>query len=326
MRRPIFAARQKFRLEKSTLNGWCRFAAQKPRWRLSRLRRQEGAWQVSVRSPRFADFHAWKIDQATREYPKDGMERSSGLAWSRWREKHLFVRVSYRGTIVRKNLRWALILLPSLHAGVWAEEPSFGRRPPVLLALMLQDDGKPTLPEIEVRPPETTESDATSTPIEQPSQSIPGRLPPVQSDTSESTLFESPRLGSIMDRDDLDRRQALTVSRAFQNEVGVMLEQTGKGQLPPQTIGGARFLTNQQASIHGTHPTWVTSVLCQTVHPAMQRLTYESVAHLGTKTNTTFRCHWKTSLASTIEYSAVASTVLVSMRSLATNTRCRRSI
>ncbi|WP_197167831.1 TonB-dependent receptor [Neorhodopirellula pilleata] len=183
-------------------------------------------------------------------------------------------------------------------------------RPSISLASMLQDDDRPTLPEIEVRPPETNDSDADSAPSEQagqstpsllsPGQSVPsenivsplgepslegtsGRLPPggntassnsdnsnspfsesfeslseqvfggTMSDItglnsalrSETTLFESPRLGTIIDRDELDRRQASTVYRALQNEVGVMLQQTGNGQLSPFIRG----LTGQQILI-----------------------------------------------------------------------------
>nr|WP_286177377.1 TonB-dependent receptor [Rhodopirellula sp. JC639] len=59
---------------------------------------------------------------------------------------------------------------------------------------------------------------------------------------TESDLFETPRLGTIIDRDALDRKHASTVYRALQNEVGVMLQQTGNGQLSPYIRG----LTGQQ--------------------------------------------------------------------------------
>ncbi|TWU56230.1 TonB-dependent receptor [Rubripirellula reticaptiva] len=58
----------------------------------------------------------------------------------------------------------------------------------------------------------------------------------------ESDLFDSPQLGTIVDRSDLDRRQATTMFRALQNEVGVTLQQTGNGQLSPFIRG----LTGQQ--------------------------------------------------------------------------------
>ncbi|QEF99169.1 Heme/hemopexin utilization protein C precursor [Stieleria maiorica] len=59
---------------------------------------------------------------------------------------------------------------------------------------------------------------------------------------TESDLFETPRLGTIIDRDALDRKHASTVYRALQDEVGVMLQQTGNGQLSPYIRG----LTGQQ--------------------------------------------------------------------------------
>ncbi|WP_161604363.1 TonB-dependent receptor [Roseiconus nitratireducens] len=61
----------------------------------------------------------------------------------------------------------------------------------------------------------------------------------------DESLFETPRLGTIIDRDDLDRRQATTMYRALQKEVGVMLQQTGNGQLSPFIRG----LTGQQVLI-----------------------------------------------------------------------------
>ncbi len=59
---------------------------------------------------------------------------------------------------------------------------------------------------------------------------------------SETDLFNTPQLGTIIDRDDLDRRQATTMFRALQQEVGVTLQQTGNGQLSPFIRG----LTGQQ--------------------------------------------------------------------------------
>ncbi|WP_218933279.1 TonB-dependent receptor [Rubripirellula lacrimiformis] len=61
----------------------------------------------------------------------------------------------------------------------------------------------------------------------------------------EVSLFDSAQLGTIIDREDLDRRQATTMYRALQNEVGVMLQQTGNGQLSPFIRG----LTGQQVLI-----------------------------------------------------------------------------
>ncbi|WP_158222783.1 TonB-dependent receptor [Rhodopirellula sp. MGV] len=64
-------------------------------------------------------------------------------------------------------------------------------------------------------------------------------------DRNQTSLFDSPRMGSIADRAELDRRQATTMYRALQNEVGVMLQQTGNGQLSPFIRG----LTGQQILI-----------------------------------------------------------------------------
>jgi hemoglobin/transferrin/lactoferrin receptor protein len=50
---------------------------------------------------------------------------------------------------------------------------------------------------------------------------------------NESGLFEIPQSVSIIDRQALDNRQSSTMFRALQNEVGVMLQQTGNGQLSP---------------------------------------------------------------------------------------------
>ncbi len=61
----------------------------------------------------------------------------------------------------------------------------------------------------------------------------------------ESDLFATPQFATIIDRQELDRRQASTVYRALQNEVGVTLQQTGNGQLSPFIRG----LTGQQILI-----------------------------------------------------------------------------
>lgn len=50
---------------------------------------------------------------------------------------------------------------------------------------------------------------------------------------SPSNLFELPQAASIIDRQTLDSRQSNTMFRALQNEVGVLLQQTGNGQLSP---------------------------------------------------------------------------------------------
>ncbi|WP_417733215.1 TonB-dependent receptor domain-containing protein [Rosistilla oblonga] len=59
---------------------------------------------------------------------------------------------------------------------------------------------------------------------------------------SESSIWDAPQLGTIVDRQDLERRQASSMYRALQNEVGVLLQQTGNGQLSPFIRG----LTGQQ--------------------------------------------------------------------------------
>ncbi len=61
----------------------------------------------------------------------------------------------------------------------------------------------------------------------------------------DTNLFQTPQLATVVDRETLDRRQASTVFRALQNEVGVTLQQTGNGQLSPFIRG----LTGQQILI-----------------------------------------------------------------------------
>jgi iron complex outermembrane receptor protein/hemoglobin/transferrin/lactoferrin receptor protein len=58
----------------------------------------------------------------------------------------------------------------------------------------------------------------------------------------ESDLFDMPQMATIVDRETLDRRQSTNMFRALQNEVGVLLQQTGNGQLSPFIRG----LTGQQ--------------------------------------------------------------------------------
>ena len=172
--------------------------------------------------------------------------------------------------IVKHQTSIALALVPALGIGLWQTR------------LSGQD---PTLPEIEVRPPATDQAppinsvdieapnieapfagqDSTTAainPTPQPSAAPQNASFPSLSEQlfggtmsnptglnsvfrSESDLFETPRLGTIVDRDELDRRQASTVYRALQNEVGVMLQQTGNGQLSPFIRG----LTGQQILI-----------------------------------------------------------------------------
>ncbi len=59
---------------------------------------------------------------------------------------------------------------------------------------------------------------------------------------SETDLFAEPRMATVIDRETLDRRQSSTMFRALQNEVGVLLQQTGNGQLSPFIRG----VTGQQ--------------------------------------------------------------------------------
>ncbi|TWU08471.1 TonB-dependent receptor plug domain-containing protein [Stieleria varia] len=200
----------------------------------------------------------------------------------------------------------ALALLGVSPLGYSAENNLPSNR--VALASTLQQDNKPTLPEIEVRPPQVTDPAETSTettPAETPGiETMPRDASPIGDPTlqatepdaaasavspqsasnsamggqstpasdapfsesfdslsdqifgrtmsnpsglnsifrSETSLFEAPRMGTIVDRDALDRRQATSMFRALQNEVGVMLQQTGNGQVSPFIRG----LTGQQ--------------------------------------------------------------------------------
>ncbi|MCA9137338.1 MAG: TonB-dependent receptor [Planctomycetales bacterium] len=182
------------------------------------------------------------------------------------------------------------ILLAGVQSTVDADEVLSPQRPSVTLATLLQQSEPATLPEIEVRPPATSESALDSVPSDAPPigssdadvgpsplgsttpSTSPAASPATEASFSESfkslsdqmfggtmsnpsglnsilrtegDLFDTPRLGSIIDREELDRRQASTVYRALQNEVGVMLQQTGNGQLSPFIRG----LTGQQILI-----------------------------------------------------------------------------
>lgn len=192
-----------------------------------------------------------------------------------------------------RNVNWKLLLVSAcLTTPV---NPVFGNdsseaksdHPEISLSAFLQDD-RPTLPEIEVRPPDdvATELDPAPTPGSQSTgagtnfgdplpgfesaaasqgnisgasqSSFSGSFPSlggqifgsITSDInglnnavrSESDLFVTPQLATIADRQKLDQRQATTMFRALQNEVGVTLQQTGNGQLSPFIRG----LTGQQ--------------------------------------------------------------------------------
>lgn len=218
----------------------------------------------------------------------------------------------------------ALALLPTLSATGWTSEPAASENAGFTLAAMLQEGETPTLPEMEIRPPDNTAA-ATESPSPEATQTLPDALPlsppgsrgpsPRSGDSvpaapasptpdnapqpdfppqsldnptpnrnannaganagapfsesfeslseqvfggsmsdptglnsalrGETDLFRTPRLGTIVDREQLDRRQASTMFRALQNEVGVQLQQTGNGQLSPFIRG----LTGQQILI-----------------------------------------------------------------------------
>ncbi len=65
------------------------------------------------------------------------------------------------------------------------------------------------------------------------SSALPGQVGLNSVLRSESNLFEIPQSASIIDREKLDQRQSNSMFRALQNEVGVLLQQTGNGQLSP---------------------------------------------------------------------------------------------
>jgi len=125
-----------------------------------------------------------------------------------------------------------------------------------------------TLPPVEVRPPEATDTSGDDSNESEilgsfdlsdqlfqdafPSLSDqliggsvldPGGLNSIL--RSEQSLFEMPQLGTIIDRDTLEERMSNNMFRALQNEVGITLQQTGNGQLSPFIRG----LTGQQVLI-----------------------------------------------------------------------------
>jgi outer membrane receptor protein involved in Fe transport len=59
------------------------------------------------------------------------------------------------------------------------------------------------------------------------------------------SLFDTPRFGEIVDRPELHERQAADLARALQYEVGVLVQQTARGQASPFVRG----LTGQQVLI-----------------------------------------------------------------------------
>lgn len=61
----------------------------------------------------------------------------------------------------------------------------------------------------------------------------------------EKSLLDQAQFGSVIDRQTLDERQASDMYRALQQETGVLLQQTGRGQLSPFIRG----LTGQQVLI-----------------------------------------------------------------------------
>ncbi|MFU7559639.1 TonB-dependent receptor plug domain-containing protein [Roseiconus sp. JC912] len=178
----------------------------------------------------------------------------------------------------------AFIAAQAIHPFAFADEPLPPYRTPVTLASALQQDPT-TLPEVEVRPGELESNADDSVDSSSDSSASIGNFPAESGQFSsasgsfnsdapfsesfdsltdqvfgrsmsnptglnsiarnEASLFESTRMGSIVDRDALDRRQATTMYRALQNEVGVMLQQTGNGQLSPFIRG----LTGQQVLI-----------------------------------------------------------------------------
>ncbi|MCD0459835.1 TonB-dependent receptor [Roseiconus lacunae] len=177
----------------------------------------------------------------------------------------------------------ALLACQAIPHVAFAGDPLPPYRQPISLASAIQQDSA-TLPEIEVRPPATAADASAEAATPTPQSGVPFDAPSgLTSDStlpnsnfdesfsesfqslseqmfggsmsnptglnsiarSESSLFESNRMGSVIDRDELDRRQATTMYRALQNEVGVMLQQTGNGQLSPFIRG----LTGQQILI-----------------------------------------------------------------------------
>ncbi len=61
----------------------------------------------------------------------------------------------------------------------------------------------------------------------------------------DGNVFTTPQLATVINREDLDEKLASNMQRAFQNEVGLLLQQTGNGQLSPFIRG----LTGQQILI-----------------------------------------------------------------------------
>jgi len=136
--------------------------------------------------------------------------------------------------------------------GVGDEEPIFITQQPS------ETPPKSTLPEVVVeprRPAGTAElpSSVSDTPAFQP-YDLPGLYPNLaqqrydglnSATRSDRSVFDVPSLGSVVNQQQLQESQATDMVRAVQNEVGVLVQQTARGQASPFIRG----LTGQQVLI-----------------------------------------------------------------------------
>ncbi|NIP87065.1 MAG: TonB-dependent receptor plug domain-containing protein, partial [Planctomycetales bacterium] len=121
---------------------------------------------------------------------------------------------------------------------------------------------EPTLPEIEVRPPQEAPSEPPSSELflqdQRPAFALPLSYPSLSQqafgdgfggDTgifrSSTSIFDTPAAASIRSLEEIRQRQAPDMFQALQNEVGVLIQSTAAGQASPFIRG----LTGQQILI-----------------------------------------------------------------------------
>lgn len=139
---------------------------------------------------------------------------------------------------------------------LWATRAGFTQEPAGPVPPPPATAAEPTLPEVLVRPDQQP-SDALPSPAEPSSSNAiypglseqvfgKGDITGLNSITrSEQSVFDTPSLGTIVTREKINQQQAADMFQALQNEVGVLMQSTARGQSSPFLRG----LTGQQVLI-----------------------------------------------------------------------------